>query len=60
MHLEELVREGHCTKFVAKKVIQQIKDCNVAKEPPQKIIRINTILVDYEESELTRKKKKKD
>ncbi|CAL9024306.1 unnamed protein product, partial [Prunus brigantina] len=28
-HLEELVRESHCTKFVAKKAIQQIEDLHV-------------------------------
>ncbi|CAL2240999.1 unnamed protein product [Prunus armeniaca] len=38
-HLEELVREGHCTEFIAKKAIQQIEDCDTAaKEPPQKVI----------------------
>ncbi|CAL8124072.1 unnamed protein product [Prunus armeniaca] len=45
-HLEELVREGHCTEFIAKQVIQQIEDRDTAKETPQKVIRINTILVD--------------
>ncbi|XP_021829367.1 uncharacterized protein LOC110769652 [Prunus avium] len=36
-HLEELVRDGHCTKFIAMGSIQQIKDCDaVANEPPRK------------------------
>ncbi|XP_016647045.1 PREDICTED: uncharacterized protein LOC107880286 [Prunus mume] len=56
--LEELVREGHCTKFIAKQAIQQIKYRDTTKELPQKVIRINTILVDSEESGLTSKKKK--
>ncbi|CAL2259800.1 unnamed protein product [Prunus armeniaca] len=43
MHLEELVREGHCTEF----------------EPPQKVIRINTILADSQESGLTTKERKR-
>ncbi|CAL8162546.1 unnamed protein product [Prunus armeniaca] len=59
-HLEELVREGHCTEFVAKKAIQQIEDRDVAaKEPPQKVIRINTILADSQESGLTTKARKR-
>ncbi|CAL2261342.1 unnamed protein product [Prunus armeniaca] len=59
-HLEELVREGHCTEFVAKKAIQQIEDRDVAaKEPPQKVIRINTILADSQESGLTTKERKR-
>ncbi|CAL2237726.1 unnamed protein product [Prunus armeniaca] len=58
-HLEELVREGHCTEFIAKQAIQQIEDRYTAKEPPQKVIRINTILADSEESGLTSKEKKK-
>ncbi|XP_008244717.1 PREDICTED: uncharacterized protein LOC103342838 [Prunus mume] len=59
-HLEELVRVGHCTEFVAKKAIQQIEDRDVAaKEPPQKVIRINTILADSQESELTTKERKR-
>ncbi|XP_021804529.1 uncharacterized protein LOC110748862 [Prunus avium] len=59
-HLEELVRDGHCTEFVAKKAIQQIEDCDVAaKEPPQKVIRINTILADSQESRLTTKERKR-
>ncbi|XP_020421266.1 uncharacterized protein LOC109949603 [Prunus persica] len=33
-HLEELVREGHCTEFVAKQAIQRIEDRDTAKEPP--------------------------
>ncbi|CAL2262907.1 unnamed protein product [Prunus armeniaca] len=58
-HLEELVREGHCTEFIAKQAIQQIEDRDTAKEPPQKVIRINTILADSEESRLTSKEKKR-
>ncbi|XP_020421410.1 uncharacterized protein LOC109949714 [Prunus persica] len=58
-HLEELVREGHCTEFVAKQAIQRIEDRDTAKEPPQKVIRINTILADSEESGLTSKEKKR-
>ncbi|CAL8996408.1 unnamed protein product, partial [Prunus brigantina] len=59
-HLEELVREGHCTEFVAKKAIQQIEDRDAAaKEPPQKVIRINTILADSQESGLTTKERKR-
>ncbi|XP_020412835.1 uncharacterized protein LOC109947307 [Prunus persica] len=59
-HLQELVREGHCTEFVAKKAIQQIEDRDAAaKEPPQKVIRINTILVDSQESGLTTKERKR-
>ncbi|XP_020421401.1 uncharacterized protein LOC109949707 [Prunus persica] len=58
-HLEELVREGHCTEFVAKQAIQRIEDRDTAKEPPQKVIRINTILADSEESGLTNKEKKR-
>ncbi|XP_020409527.1 uncharacterized protein LOC109946393 [Prunus persica] len=59
-HLEELVREGHCTEFVAKKAIQQIEDRDAAaKEPPQKVIRINIILADSQESRLTTKERKR-
>ncbi|XP_034208408.1 uncharacterized protein LOC117622007 [Prunus dulcis] len=58
-HLEELVREGHCTEFIARQAIQQIEDRDTAKEPPQKVIRINTILADSEESGLTNKEKKR-
>ncbi|XP_020426548.1 uncharacterized protein LOC109950824 [Prunus persica] len=58
-HLEELVREGHCTEFVAKQAIQRIEDRDTAKEPPQKVIRINTILADSEESGLTKKENKR-
>ncbi|CAL2259763.1 unnamed protein product [Prunus armeniaca] len=55
-HLEELVREGYCTEFVAKKAIQQIEDRDAAaKEPPQKVIRINTILANSQKSGLTTK-----
>ncbi|CAL8119143.1 unnamed protein product [Prunus armeniaca] len=59
-HLEELVREGHCTEFVAKKAIQHIEDRDAAaKEPPQKVIRINTILANSQESGLTTKERKR-
>ncbi|CAL2265237.1 unnamed protein product [Prunus armeniaca] len=44
-HLEELVREDYCTGAT-----QQIEDYDIAKEPPQKVIRINTILADSKES----------
>ncbi|CAL9011797.1 unnamed protein product [Prunus brigantina] len=59
VHLEELVREGHCTKFIVKQAIQRIEDCDTAKEPPQKVIRINTILADSKEFGLTSKEKKR-
>ncbi|CAL2254393.1 unnamed protein product [Prunus armeniaca] len=58
-HLEELVREGRCSEFIAKQAIQRIEDCDTAKEPPQKVIRINTILANSEESGLTSKEKKR-
>ncbi|XP_034212769.1 uncharacterized protein LOC117625293 [Prunus dulcis] len=58
-HLEELMREGRCKKFIVKQAIQQIEDSDTAKEPPQKVIRINTILADSEESGLTIKEKKR-
>ncbi|XP_021802728.1 uncharacterized protein LOC110746790 [Prunus avium] len=58
-HLEELVREGHCTEFIAKQAIQRIEDHNAAKEPPEKVIRINTVLADSEESGLTSKENKR-
>ncbi|XP_021807300.1 uncharacterized protein LOC110751173 [Prunus avium] len=58
--LEELVREGHCTKFVAKKAIQQIEDRDAAaKEPSQKVIRINTILAYSKEFGLTTMERKR-
>ncbi|CAL2257053.1 unnamed protein product [Prunus armeniaca] len=59
VHLEELVREGHCTEFIAKQAIQRIEDRDTAKEPPKKVIRINTILADAKESGLTSKEKKR-
>ncbi|CAL2256815.1 unnamed protein product [Prunus armeniaca] len=60
MHLDELVKNGHCTKFIAKKVIQQSEDHDaVAKEPPQEVIRINTILANSYESGLTTKEGKR-
>ncbi|CAL8169023.1 unnamed protein product [Prunus armeniaca] len=49
----------HCIEFIAKQAIQQIEDHDTAKEPPQKVIRINTILADSEESGLTSKGKKR-
>ena len=58
-HLEELVRDDHCKEFVAKKAIQQIEDRDAAREPQQKVIRINTILVDSQESKLTSREKKR-
>ncbi|CAL8083178.1 unnamed protein product [Prunus armeniaca] len=58
-HLEELVKEGHCTEFIAKQAIQRIEDRDTAKEPPQKVIRINTILADAKKSGLTSKEKKR-
>ncbi|CAL2271134.1 unnamed protein product [Prunus armeniaca] len=58
-HLEELVREGHCTKFIAKQAIQRIEDRDTAEEPPQKVKRIHTILADAKESGLTSKEKKR-
>lgn len=58
-HLEELVRERYCTEFVAKKAFWQIEDRDVAKESPQKFMRINTILVDFEESRMTINEKKR-
>ncbi|CAL2259784.1 unnamed protein product [Prunus armeniaca] len=58
-HFEELVKEGHCTEFIAKQAIQRIGDRDTAKEPPQKVIRINTILADAKESGLTSKEKKR-
>ncbi|CAL8175713.1 unnamed protein product [Prunus armeniaca] len=58
-HLEELVKEGHCTEFIVKQAIQRIEDRDTAKEPPQKVIRINTILADAKESGLTSKEKKR-
>ncbi|XP_016648290.1 PREDICTED: uncharacterized protein LOC107880713 [Prunus mume] len=33
-HLEELVRESHCTEFIVKQAIQRIEDRDTAKEPP--------------------------
>ncbi|CAL2257682.1 unnamed protein product [Prunus armeniaca] len=57
-HLEELMREGHYTEFITKQAIQRIEDQDTAKELPQKVIRINTILANAEESGLTRKEKK--
>ncbi|CAL2237867.1 unnamed protein product [Prunus armeniaca] len=59
-HLEELVRKGHCTEFVAKRAMQQIEDRDAAaKEPPQKVIRINIILADFQGSGLTTKERKR-
>ncbi|CAL8119476.1 unnamed protein product [Prunus armeniaca] len=46
-------------KFIGKQAIQRTEDRDTAKEPPQKVIRINTILADAKESELTTKEKKR-
>lgn len=54
-HLNELVKECHCSESVAKKAIQQIEDHDAAKEPPHNLIRIDIILADSEESGLTSK-----
>ncbi|CAL2259779.1 unnamed protein product [Prunus armeniaca] len=36
-HLEELVEDGHCTEFIARRAIQKIKDREAtANEPPRK------------------------
>ncbi|CAL9004834.1 unnamed protein product [Prunus brigantina] len=35
-HLEKLVREGHCTEFIAKQAIQHIEDRDTAKEPSRR------------------------
>ncbi|CAL8999819.1 unnamed protein product [Prunus brigantina] len=43
---------------MAKKAIQQIEGRDAVKEPPQKVIRINTVLTHSEESRLTSKEKK--
>lgn len=51
------MREGHCTEFIAKQAIQRIEDRDTAKEPHQKVIRMNTILADAKESGLTSKEK---
>lgn len=40
-----------------KKAFQQIEDCDAAKESPQKVIRINTILANSEESRMISKEK---
>ncbi|CAL8080292.1 unnamed protein product [Prunus armeniaca] len=46
-HLEDLVKDGHCTEFIAMRAIQQIKDCDTANnEPTKKVIWINTIITD--------------
>ncbi|CAL8091137.1 unnamed protein product [Prunus armeniaca] len=33
-HLEDLVRDDHCTEFIARRAIQQIKDCDTANDEP--------------------------
>ncbi|XP_034225492.1 uncharacterized protein LOC117635252 [Prunus dulcis] len=58
-HLEEIVRKGHCTEFIAKQAIQRIDDRDTAREPPQKVIRINTVPADFEDTRLTSKEKKR-
>ncbi|XP_008222463.1 PREDICTED: uncharacterized protein LOC103322337 [Prunus mume] len=35
-HLEDLVRDGHCTEFIVRRAIQQIKDCDAANDEPQR------------------------
>ncbi|CAL2256236.1 unnamed protein product [Prunus armeniaca] len=45
--------------YPAIQAIQQIEDRDTPKEPPQKVIRINTILANSEEFELTNKEKKR-
>ena len=36
-YLEDLVRDGHCTEFISRGAIQQIKDCDATNnEPPRK------------------------
>ncbi|XP_021821992.1 uncharacterized protein LOC110763500 [Prunus avium] len=53
---------GHNTNncFAWKTHLEElIGDRDTAKEPPQKVIRINTILDDFEEFELTSKEKKR-
>ncbi|CAL8155470.1 unnamed protein product [Prunus armeniaca] len=35
-HLEDLVRDGHCTEFVERGAIQQIKDCDAANNEPSR------------------------
>ncbi|XP_020412903.1 uncharacterized protein LOC109947366 [Prunus persica] len=36
-YLEDLVRDGHCTEFILRGAIQQIKDCDATNnEPPRK------------------------
>ncbi|CAL2266798.1 unnamed protein product [Prunus armeniaca] len=53
------MREGHYTEFIAKRAIQRIEGRDTAKEPPKKVIRINTILADTKDSGLTSKDKKR-
>ncbi|KAI5327192.1 hypothetical protein L3X38_026588 [Prunus dulcis] len=43
--------------WARKKAFQQIEDHDPTKEPPQKVIRINTILADSKESRITSKEK---
>ncbi|XP_020420343.1 uncharacterized protein LOC109949346 [Prunus persica] len=54
-HIEELVREGLCTEFVAKKAIQQIEDRDAAaKEPPQKGVPVivDTPIIGFQKKDL--------
>lgn len=53
------MRDGHCIEFVKKKAIQQIENRDAAKEPPQKVIKIYTILADFKESGMTSKENKR-
>lgn len=58
-HIEELVRDAHCTEFVTKKAFQQIEDHDASKEPSQKVIQINTNLADSKGVEITGKDKRR-
>ncbi|XP_008239121.1 PREDICTED: uncharacterized protein LOC103337729 [Prunus mume] len=46
-------------EFISKQAIQRTEDQDTAKKPPQNVIRINIILADAKESELTSKEKKR-
>ncbi|CAL2271087.1 unnamed protein product [Prunus armeniaca] len=35
-HLEDLVRDDNCTEFIARRAIQQIKDCDTANDEPSR------------------------
>ncbi|XP_034197712.1 uncharacterized protein LOC117613183 [Prunus dulcis] len=62
-HLEELVGDGHCKEFIAKRAIQQIKDRDAAaNKPPRKKSYRSTNLANpsrLEEAELTIKEQKR-